>query len=115
MRTGRLPAARLGLGSVFNYDLTAGRRIMYWTTMSNLTSEYTFSIVRTSHYMSAVEGAWLTKFYRDEGTSSFQWHILDFNGTNGTLSFQEHTKTAAHPQRFSILVIGTPHTTYIVD
>jgi calcineurin-like phosphoesterase len=114
MRTGRLPAARLGLGSIFNKDITAGRKILYWGTATWTAGDYTFLVPRTTHYMSTIEAAIVTPLYSAAGAGSLMFSINGTLGT-GTASFTEDTRTIKKAGTAYVLMFGSPHTTYIAD
>jgi hypothetical protein len=115
MRTGRLPAARLGIGTVFNKNLTAGRRVMYWVSATTTTAEHTFSIGRAAHYMSTIYFGAAQSFFQGTSTGSLIWAIQAFS-SGGTASFIEQSATLDdHTVRYNALLIGSPHTTYIAD
>lgn len=114
MRTGRLPAQRLGLGTIVNKSLTAGRRIIYWATSTSGSGDGNLTLADSTTYMSTVEAALAMGITNGNATGSIG-RIVMSNITYGTVAFKSGDITLKHKARLSYIVVGTPDASYIVD
>lgn len=115
MRTGRLPAQRLGIGNLVNKSLTANRRIAYWgVDTSNSADAADLTIADTTTYMSTVDAAFVMGYTLDNATGSIGQMVINAI-TYGTVNFICDDSTLKHKIKVSYLIIGTPDATYIVD
>jgi hypothetical protein len=77
--------------------------------------EYTFSVARTTHYMSTVEAAFVTPVYSAGAAGSQYWCISALSSSTGRASFITDDNTLNKAGTVHTLLIGSPHTTYIAD
>lgn len=114
MRTGRLPAQRLGLGTIVNRDLAAGRRILYWNQKTSGTNDNgDLTIADSTTYMSTIEAAFACAKQGNATGSLGKFYIKAITG--GSINFISSDSTLKHKAILNVLIIGTPDATYIVD
>ena len=114
VRSGRLTAADLGLGTLTYITPTATRRVFAILTGTTGTggSACTFSQAQT--LMSVVKGAWIIRYgelEKGKGSGSLQWTFGSVDG--GTFSVNPGP-SINKSYRFMALVIGTPDELRIV-
>lgn len=117
MRTGRLPAQRLGLGTIVNRNLTAGRRIMYFNRKTSGTNDNgNLTLADSTTYMSTIEAAFACAYQGglSNATGSIGRFIIS-SITYGTVAFVSEDTSLIHKAVLNVLVIGTPDASYIVD
>lgn len=113
VRSGRLTAADLGLGTLTNINITATRRVFAILSGTTGTGGTAIEFTQGVTLMSVVKGAWAIRYdeNRAQGTGSIQWIFGSVDG--GTFELNPGPLVLAH-YRALVLVIGTPDELQIV-
>lgn len=113
VRSGRLTAADLGLGTLTYITPTATRRIFAILSGTTGTGGSACTFTQGVTKMSVVKGAWAVRYdeRKAQGTGSIQWIFGSVDG--GTFSMNPGPGVLAK-YRFLVLVIGTPDELQIV-
>lgn len=113
VRSGRLTAADLGLGTLTHILPSSTRRVFAVLTGTTGSGGTSLAFTQGETLMSVVKGAWVT--IREDtsavGTASYNWHLATIDG--GTIYINPGLEVN-RKRRVVTLIIGTPDELSIV-
>jgi len=112
VRSGRLTAADLGLGTLTHILPSSTRRVFAVLTGTTGSGGTSLAFTQGETLMSAVKGAWVTILEDTSvGTGSYNWHLATIDG--GTIAINPGLGVN-RKRRVVALIIGTPDELSIV-